>query len=975
MLMSVLTSINTIALDLSEATFDATALTALKNAFKNTSSLAVHSNVKFINLPGTCTRDDMLNAETLAGLANSVYCVMAVEDASNGKNLTSYSFQSGSLQPAVTIFENSSAQSWTSFSKNVYTSSVSTFKNLKISGLINSYDLAGPVQNGAQLDADGHLDWDVDVVESTSQTRTLDGAYTVFGPFCASFQLTEIDLRDAYFEEMGNNLGLDEQYERYWTSDMTLSALNVISTATYKVVIPQDKRVHEIPADFMNCSTNIRAICIPSNIQAIRTRAFWTIDYVWTTSDAFATSGSTSDPEGQFTRLDNGAKLNDGTQVNALVYNTSTNKYEENPAFHNSYYTANYSGFNGGGSYTLGSSIKLIETGAFANTEPNVKDVYVLNTTAPECHVDAFNTVMYTGNGGYNSAAVTDQGIITREAYFNSRWITMLHYPRQTTDPNIQRYTDPTRNYSIATGERDGKGSPLYFPNQSEFIRAYQQGTYGYTWNAWDPTRTYGSVNNGELTNTTVGWSAANQGVANNLYSSYTTGGSNHKYYSFYDTSLGGNTKPSDLVDYYNVNWSGSAYSTVSPQANLYPKAEASDDDDSGEKTSKDYRGWHQFVLNAYAANTVLQEEPYRSYITDDDWWTLCPTFDITRNQAIELFGSSSEAIPYVSRLLYVRREYDTKRIYLNFSDNLMVYKENRVNATDKHGKENASTGIVEISANTPGNDDVVMKAGVPYLIKPNIVGGSIRQFLIFVSPEELAKVTNQDAGHYRYIADNNLYQKIKDAQAMSGTDQIALVQNGLYSVPVFVSGSSITEGHDGTSYSIPEASSSKTYNKSTAWKYTFVGSFYLSPIPRYGYFLGKSSAESAAQFFYNNYTPYSSDNFRWANETGIICPTKTSNALAFTVTQATDMQHPAHWSITTQLDDDSFDSAASRSYYNIVFGSGDMEDDATGISDRKTAEPVTTKVYSVNGQQKGSSLNGLAKGVYIMNGKKYVVK
>lgn len=983
--VTLLSSIKTIVLDLSEATVDNV---TLKRRF---ASNTLNPETKFLILPNGSTRENLLNATDLAGLKTKLYCALSIEETAEGKNLTSYNFESGSLQPAVVAtdagrFNNS----WSRNGHNVYTTGIYNFKAVKISGLINAYDLSGPAE-GLQLDADGHLTWAESLIESyNKQTRTYNGGNTVYGPFKASFNLTEIDLRDAYFEEKGNNTGLGEQYKRYYVEDMTLSYLGLITTATYKVVIPQDKRVHEIPADFMNCSTNIRAICIPSNIQAIRTRAFWTIDYVWTTNDAFATSTATSDPEGQFTRLDNGAKLNDGTQVNALIFNNETNKYEENPAFLNSYYTANYSGVNGGGTYTFGSTIKLIETGAFANTQPNVKDVYVLNTVAPECHVDAFNTVMYTGNGGYNPTAVSAQGIITRAAYYNGRWITMLHYPRQTTDPQIQRYTDPTRNYSIATGERDGKGSPLYFPNQSEFIRAYQQGTYGYTWNAWDPTRTYGSVDNGTLTNTTEGWTAANQSTANGLYNSNeVTNGDLKKYYVFYDTGANNNevtTKaniPSAPVNYYQIDWDASSYtySSASGQGNLYLQSEKEtgiDADGSSEKTSKDYRGWHQFVLNAYAANTVLKEEPYRSYITDTDWWTFCPTFDITKAEAIELFGgATSSDIPYVSRLLYVRREYDNDRIFLNFSNNLMVYKEDRSNATEgyteaataQHGSK--TNGMVNILSTGPSDNDVVMAAGVPYLIKPNFVGGSIRQFLVFESEAEMNKVTNQDS-HYRYVADETLYNKIKAAQTMSGSAQIALIQSGLYNVPVFVNGNTITEGHDAVTYTLDGHS----YNKSTAWKYTFVGSFYLSPLPKYSYFLGKASEISPAQFFYNNYEPYSSDNFRWANETGVICPTTTSNSLAFTVTSATDMQHPAHWSITTQLNDDSFSPAASRSYYNMVFGSGDVDiDDATGVVDMKISESDGSKVFSVDGQLKGNSLNGLAKGVYIMNGKKYVVK
>lgn len=48
-----------------------------------------------------------------------------------------------------------------------------------------------------------------------------------------------------------------------------------------------------------------------------------------------------------------------------------------------------------------------------------------------------------------------------------------------------------------------------------------------------------------------------------------------------------------------------------------------------------------------------------------------------------------------------------------------------------------------------------------------------------------------------------------------------------------------------------------------------------------------------------------------------------------------------------------------------------------TGISRFATAEPrpVVSRVYNLNGQYVGASLSGLPKGIYIVNGRKVVVK
>ena len=1027
-----LASINCQVLDLSSATFDATAWAALKTAFK-TSGTNIHSNVRFVILPDTCTREEIINGTALAGLTNVLSVIAlnkitgATDPSDNGTNLTSWNKVSGALQAAVVAAGNHSCYAWSktpdgNTSRRIYTSDISDFRECKISGLINSYDLSKANQN---LDANGHLSWDKEPVEIYSGTdpRQLNGSCTAYGPFCSSYNLSVIDLKGAFFEEKGDNTHLAEKDKRYYFQDMTLSKLGIISTGTYKVVVPTDPRAKEIPADFMNCPTRIRAICIPSNIVAIRTRAFYTIDYVWTTATNLA---ETLDPEGDNTRLDNGAKLkiadgSDFIETSALLYENGA--YKENPAFTKKCYVADYSTINGGGTYTFGSNLRLIETGAFANTQPNVKDVYVLNAKAPECHVDAFNTVMYTGNGGYNSAAVSEEGIITREAYFNGRWITMLHYPRQTTTPNVQRYTDPTREYSIATGERDGKGAIIYYPNQSEFIRAYQQGTYGYVWNAWNPTRQYGSVNNGTLTNTTSGWTAENQTKANALFDAYATG-TNHQYTSFYKVSdlTGGTvTAPTaEILPYYEVNWNEISYSTATT-GNLYPRSEIdanSDADNSGEKTTKDYRGWHQFVLNAYAANTTLESEPYRSYITDNEWWTICPTFDITYEQAILLFGTPAtggvvEEKPYVSKLQYVRRDYDNNVIALNFSKNLMEYPEDRerrkvTTTTDESGKVtdviNASqhgradaNGVVIISdakdTSTEHMTDVVMSAGVPYMIKPHMPNGNKRMFQVFKNQEEYNKLEEQyeEAGRsmddlpFKAIINETLYNTMHFALSKTGGQQMDMVESGLYSVPVFVKGTT-TEETDKGEYTIDGVK----YQKSTDHKYTFVGSFYKSYLPGRSYFLGWDKKASKAKFFYNNKPD--AHEMCWCNETGIICPTAPN--YNFTITRANNVE-PAQWKLGTPLgtqttengittywlpgDDLATIGGSGAKKYEQYFDSPDVISVVTGINEIDAEEDTkaygNADVYSVNGQKVGKSLEGLPKGIYIVNGKKFIVK
>ena len=212
--------------------------------------------------------------------------------------------------------------------------------------------------------------------------------------------------------------------------------------------MPEDSRFNTVPADYLNISCNVRQICIPGNIKYIKTRSFagtsgtGRMCYIWTTGP---------DP---LVKYDNGAAFVNGDET--------TWKYMNNAGEGNVAMTASdYNQFQYG-TFTLPAGLELIERFAFSQST-SVSDVYVLNPVAPECHVDAFNCTMYLANNTLQPQYIKD-GIVTREAYRNDesgteyKFVSILHYPRETTDPNIQRYTDPTREYSIATGERDGNG-------------------------------------------------------------------------------------------------------------------------------------------------------------------------------------------------------------------------------------------------------------------------------------------------------------------------------------------------------------------------------------------------------------------------------------------------------------------------------------------------------------------------------------
>ena len=522
-----LNGIDAMILDLSEATLNG--ITSISN-----------TKVKFLVLPNGSTHENLVNSTALAGCTK---LLTAIESHNDNKeiSITAYVHVAGTLQPAMaaaglatTVGENFKINGHTAYYPNLNNND-GTLTYVTLSGNLIAYDICNMKQ---KVDNNGHFEWDSaasETVYDLVDPRKLVGT-EVYGGLSGTQQLKELDMRDCYFSQCG---------------DMTLSAqgANIAGNDLWKVVIPTDERVTETPAWF-TCTNGIKEICIPSNIKVIRTHFAQSVDHIWTTAASGDISG---------TIYDNGA------------YKTK----DSEPTLGYSKFT--FSGLEPYGTYTLSSNLELIESNAFYNTTPHVKDVYVLAKEAPECHVDAFNTAMYVASGGYNPT-ITD-GVITRDSYVNgSSWITMLHYPRECVTPNVQRYTDPTRKYTTASNERDGKGGVLYYPNFSEFLAAYAQGTTGYVWNAWSQEYEYGSLKE----SLTIGgnyWSADIQKQGNDTYLKNPKRSEN-PYTSFYDVTANGlYSQPTGLEPYSNIYWNEKIlYTNGSDEDDhLYPAAETSE--------------------------------------------------------------------------------------------------------------------------------------------------------------------------------------------------------------------------------------------------------------------------------------------------------------------------------------------------------------------------------------------------------------
>ena len=358
-------------------------------------------------------------------------------------------------------------------------------------------------------------------------------------------------------------------YEQY-NSDMTLTWLGSCCSQLEQVWLPTSSLVKTIPADFaMSDWHYLRQIYIPANIENIKTRAFYgssrNLAHIWTAGP------------NENTVYDNGAWVTDGSTDN----NPSDDVHFFGMAHLGSLGNPTEAASNKTyGTFTFSPNLKCIESYVF--NSDHVKDVYCLGTTAPECHVDAFNATMYIANNDYKTDQITSEGIITREAYTNNvtnrMYMTMLHYPRETVTPDIQRYTDPTRTYSVATGLRDGRGNNIYFPVQTEYLRAYGQGTTGYLWEAWDRTKNdwdYEFKNDPLIVSahTTTAQQSANEAWRTNPDTE------DKIDRSFYDVTLGDGEKsvvsyPTGLKQYYLSEWTENGVTSQ-----LYPQPEIEEGD------------------------------------------------------------------------------------------------------------------------------------------------------------------------------------------------------------------------------------------------------------------------------------------------------------------------------------------------------------------------------------------------------------
>lgn len=590
-----------------------------------------------------------------------------------------------------------------------------------------------------------------------------------------------------------------------------------------------------------------------------------------------------------------------------------------------------------------------------------VTDVYVLAHNVPKCYANSFPANMLYGWGGFRGGDFP----YCREKYENGTGGTMiftvLHYPDEasytasddktgsTYEDMEKLYTDINKVYSKKeqTGAVDANGDPIAWPSFAELRRAYNQATDGITWNDW----TLEKDGNGEV--------------------------------------LGGAQIPTAK----NAIAAG-------PGTNTY--------------TFEDYEGWHQFVLSMATyvepAKTVENEVIKTNYV-QGAWYTLCIPFSLTFDQAVEMLGIpksvegktenylnnalvEEDQIPDVRTLQTVTRTPGASNtVTMKFTQALVesysVCRYWNINTENPNNSDYSGTGA------TDAGEKIAIRGGYPYLIRPylpeNEVVNNLGKYIMTHFSQELKQEMSciyldgcwQDLGEY--TTEN---------------------KTGRFTKPF--ENHKIQAVWDDNDESTPKY---RTHSNGKKYNYTFVGQFWDQKLPRYSFYMVENSSNTAGKW----YRLASDKNYKWNQYKCIIMVTQEVDDAApegrsylytnsgkfrnndqtatthsiYPVSSGTDAQGAYKFTdhlyieFLNGLDDADFTEFAGAKYV-FAFDDFIQEFDENGNSttsidsiDGDAINTVVTdgKVYNMAGQYVGNSLEGLSKGMYIVNGKKYIVR
>ena len=539
------------------------------------------------------------------------------------------------------------------------------------------------------------------------------------------------------------------------------------------------------------------------------------------------------------------------------------------------------------------------------NALEKITDVYVMAKNAPKCGKYAFNAAITYGNNGF---AGNWAHPIKRDNYINNeKVIAVLHYPTISRyNGSDKNYTDITRVYTLQdeTGMVDGNGKLKVWPRHAEFVRSFKQAKEGHIWTDW-------------------------------------------KIYA--------NEKATEVI----MDNSNGQYTVANPTG----------------YNQEDYQGWHEFVLSeTYITKPYDPQEHYDKF-DQYDWYTICVPYDITKSMLLSAFGVNKEAqyknkvkmfgktdyqdvasvdgvgrdgwlYPDVRSLIQVKRSYKNLMVTLCLSEKLFTpehCQEIKI-GTDGQGYE-----YTNLIGDDP--DPVILKAGMPYLIRPYVPADT--------------NIKNIGAYLCAYVSqlkkvEPKLFNVIEDSEKS-------------YAVPQ-------ERGVETQALKLDESTeSNRVYvikDDGKPCKYNFVGTYVDRFIPQYGYYLGKEKGTGKHKFFRTTKTTT-----KWNRYASIITGMSTPKYVNKGAETEKDIKNIELQfdGITDDLvilkDEQPKNNTATAKKLGIAFDDTGSDFLPTSIDeiDVEIALPEDNRIYTVNGTRVAA--DRLQKGIYIKDGKKIVVK
>ena len=787
--------------------------------------------------------------------------------------------------------------------------------SVTLSGNLNASDLANQVNQSSKIGSDGHLYSDATFNVTGMPNVVASDTGNGYLPVSSASGVASSALNG---EGSISTIDLsDAVFANQY--DMNFNLLGLVNGSLQTLKLPTSSEMTILPTGaLMGSSGNvIDYLCIPSNFTTIKRYALGNTTVRCLTTD---------NADHTVVIGANGEQFATDAEAKAACYDT----------------------------FTLSSNIASVGMGAFLPQSETITDIYVMATTTPKCERDAFSSGMLYGWGGFDGA-----GAYCREKYKNgTKLFTMLHFPEKgsMTDAAYElmkkNYTDVNKEYTKKdqTGAVDGNGDPIAWPSQNEIYRAYNQASLGLTWNDW-PVKKNPEVN--------------------------TTGDGDD-----YSATL----VPNVTADVSNGTPTG-----------------------VGDYDFTNYIGWHQFVLAVATyfdqPDIIIENKKTVLQYVEGDWYTLCLPFSLTEAQLIEMLGVpksegntisrivnqdgtvkednvSSRKLPDLRTLRTVTRTPNDPTVgnknhvrFLLTQDLTMVVEGDfnywGINVSDPSQSGYSQNGAVE-------GEKIALRGGYPYLVKPYIRYGET--------------VTNLG----KYILTRFASEFETDKLSCKRRDECYEYLNGETETSKFAKP---YEKHKIQAMLDVEGSEAYTTHKDgKKYNYAFVGQFWEQDLPRYAFYMVN-----------NNWYRYTSGNKGWKWEPYkciIMASQETANNTSerahassglyrddtksvYPLSTGTDSKGAEIFDEEMEIkflngrDDAIFDSSNdSYAKFSFVFDDDIIdvtEDETTGImkldgEDIQTV-PANGKVYTASGQFVGTSLDGLSKGLYIVNGKKYVVK